>query len=214
MKLVYFLYLIFLTAMMGGCEMQPPVKPATNLSYVNPVFTLSDSTEKENKITIKLGEKKYLREVLNKFENGVYNDFFESQFEWNVGDPHIASISYDYYLYANSPGETNLTGKRNYSGNFFTVKVSVLDSLFCRYVKLSNYYITIKVGEIVKVDAIAQMSDDSTNSNIFWENVDERICKVDSDGNIVGLSPGKTSVIAAYALDPKVKNIVKINVKK
>lgn len=65
-----------------------------------------------------------------------------------------------------------------------------------------NQKIEIEVGETVQVEGKVAFSDGKSTTDVIWKSENEKIAKVDSQGKIEGITPGKVNITLAAKQDP------------
>lgn len=121
--------------------------------------------------------------------------------EWSSSDPSVATIDQEGYLTANSKGTTVVTVK-SLDGNITdSIKVTVDEIVYVESITLNKSEINMKVGEEYTLSSTIAPNN-ATFGVVEWYSYDESIATIDSDGKIVAVSNG-TTTISAISLDEK-----------
>ena len=118
----------------------------------------------------------------------------EINIKWESSDPEILSIDGNFYKAHKVSGKpVYVTGSFDYCGRTYTAKCTYYVRKELEDVKLSTKELTLKAGETASL-SLKFKPDDATIQTVRWFSEDEKIAKVDENGNITGVSKGETSV--------------------
>jgi len=74
--------------------------------------------------------------------------------------------------------------------------------------------LTLMVGEKYSLQAHVSLADGQVNGNVFWWSSDNSIASIEpSSGEVVGVSPGKVTIVASYRVDSALKALVAVTVR-
>ena len=113
---------------------------------------------------------------------------------WESSDPEILSIDGNFYkAHKVSEKPVYVTGTFDYCGRTYTAKCTYYVRKELENVKLSAKELSLGTGETVAL-SVKFKPDNATIRTVRWFSEDEKIAKVDENGNITGVSEGKTIV--------------------
>ncbi len=113
---------------------------------------------------------------------------------WSSDDSSIVSVTPEGLITANAVGETVVTVTSLDSGVFASITITVLP-VFVTGIEIDQNAVEINVDEAIVL--VAQVIPaNAGNPEILWASSDPTIATVDEQGNVIGVSPGITTISA------------------
>lgn len=134
---------------------------------------------------------------------------------WDDPIPDVGGINYDYYnINDTQMSLDHFWDKNNYPQCNSTYVYSSGDNAkHVTSIKIIPEILSLEVGQSYKLQATI-LPLDATNKNISWYSSDNKIVKIDSDGNLTALSPGSNIIITAKSEDNNLISLCNVNVAK
>lgn len=131
--------------------------------------------------------------------------------EWTSSNTSIASVDNAGCIRALSSGEATITATSVENPNINAhCKVIVHQPL--QSITLSPKDITIKVGELFKDFALTYYPESSDNKNVNWTSSNEDIVRVDAEGFVTAVNPGKAKILVRSEENPEIKDFCEVTV--
>ena len=163
---------------MVGYVFQTYLTEVPNVEVENIELTLDKST-------INRGEKIKLKTKI------LPEDAVDKTLKFSSNNTSVASISSDGYIMGLSSGTAKITVTAS-NGISSSININVYSPV--TDIMLETQNCTIQVDGNYKINAIV-LPEDANNKKLNYISENEEIAKVDADGNITGISEGKTNII-------------------
>lgn len=163
---------------MVGYVFQTYLTEVPNVEVENIELTLDKST-------INRGEKIKLKTKI------LPEDAVDKTLKFSSNNTSVASISSDGYIMGLSSGTAKITGTAS-NGISSSININVYSPV--TDIMLETQNCTIQVDGNYKINAIV-LPEDANNKKINYKSENEEIVRVDDDGNLTGISKGKTNII-------------------
>jgi uncharacterized protein YjdB len=195
---------------------------ATVAQIINP-SNINNVFEKEN---LKLAG-------IAKYANGS----FDSDLLWKSSDESIASVNNDGLVTAIRKGEVTITCISKKDTKIFdNYKLNILERTFptpidsvipsqntspspivntnitVNTVKINTINSSIRVGDILTLNALVTMSDNNTNNEINWSSSDESIATITSLGKVTALKNGSVTITGTSIKNSTKKDSLVLNI--
>lgn len=82
------------------------------------------------------------------------------------------------------------------------------------FIKIDKESINLIEGKTTKVNVTEITPVTAKNKNVTWKSNDEKIAKVDENGNVTAISTGKTTISVTSVNNPNVSKNIEVNVEK
>ena len=116
---------------------------------------------------------------------------------WKSSDESIAVVGPDGTVSAKSPGTATITVVTEDHGLTSECQVSVEKRIVpVRYVKLSESSLSLAEGDKSSLKATV-LPDDASNKEVNWSSSNPSVVSVNSEGDIMAVSPGKAKITAS-----------------
>lgn len=113
---------------------------------------------------------------------------------WTSSNPSIATVDQNGKVMGHTPGNVVITATAADGGGVSdSVIIKVINAVTS--IKFDKSRITMYVGDTVNIVATVNPAN-ATIKDLVWSSDDESVAKVYSDGDVVGISPGRTVVHA------------------
>ncbi|MEB3197613.1 MAG: Ig-like domain-containing protein, partial [Candidatus Sericytochromatia bacterium] len=94
-----------------------------------------------------------------------------------------------------------------------TLDVTVVEELAVQNIRVTPVNPTLVVGETLPLQAQVRMKDGQVHANVAWSSSDSIMATVNpATAEVTALKPGRVTIVAAYALDPRYKGMTEIEV--
>ena len=113
---------------------------------------------------------------------------------WSSSDPSVASVNVDGVVTAVSQGVAVITCTTQDSARTARCTVKVLKTIKSKSVTLDSRSLTISDGKTARLTATIKPSNVSITS-LSWKSSNTKVAKVDANGLITALAPGKCTII-------------------
>lgn len=163
---------------MVGYVFQTYLTEVPNVEVENIELTLDKST-------INRGEKIKLKTKI------LPEDAVDKTLKFSSNNTSVASISSDGYIMGLSSGTAKITVTAS-NGISSSININVYSPV--TDIMLETQNCTIQVDGNYKINAIV-LPEDANNKKINYKSENEEIVRVDDDGNLTGISKGKTNII-------------------
>lgn len=134
-------------------------------------------------------------------------DAVDKTLKFSSNNTNVASVSSDGYIIGLSSGTAKITATANNKISN-SINITVYSPVTDIMVSTENCF--VQIDEKYKINAKV-LPEDANNKNINYQSEDEGIAKVDAEGNIIGISEGKTNIILTSE-DSKVTKKVQVTV--
>lgn len=115
---------------------------------------------------------------------------------YKSSDTSVATVDNKGFVTGKKAGSATITAITN-NGKSVSTTVTVLgDTVIVSALNLDKETITLKENSTSKITATVYPYY-ATNKTVKWSSADSSIAKVDSNGNVTGIKPGKTTIKAA-----------------
>lgn len=138
-----------------------------------------------DKSTINKGEKIKLKTKI------LPEDAVDKTLKFSSNNTSVASISSDGYIMGLSSGTAKITVTAS-NGVSSSININVYSPV--TDIMLGTQNCTIQVDGNYKINAIV-LPEDANNKKINYKSENEEIARVDDEGNLTGISEGKTNII-------------------
>ena len=131
---------------------------------------------------------------------------------WESSDESVLTVDEESYVKAGkTPGEAVVTVTAEYGGRVYTDSVTVYVRKPVEKLQFNKYDLTLGVGEAFTLKATVSPRKASIQT-VTWYSEDESVARVDENGVVTAVSPGKT-VIYALSDDGYFRSSCEVNVK-
>lgn len=196
---VIFMLMLALSVSLGS-KVQAENTVSSELELVSPEsITLNKSS-----LSLQLNKTAQLTAIINPAEATDQN------VNWTSTNPKIATVDKNGKVKAVKVGSTTITATSN--GNP-SIKKSVTVTVIKvpTSLKLSKATLNITKKQNVKVTATVAPSD-ATNKTVIWKSSNTKVAKVDSKGNIKGITNGSATITATAKANSEVMKQVNVKV--
>ena len=111
---------------------------------------------------------------------------------WHSSNSDVATINSSGQITAKKVGSTTITVTTS-NGYRTTCKVTVIDTISLKGIKLNKTNITIK-EHATDILSISYNPSNATNKNIKWQSSNTNVATIDSSGKVTGIRPGTTII--------------------
>lgn len=137
--------------------------------------------------------------------------------EWSTSNRALISLDADTgRIKGTSPGTAvvyaRLKGAPSTSARA-TFTIEILDTTLVKQVRLNPDSLRLMVGESRKIVAEVLMANGEINGNVNWSSSDDTIAVVNrTTGEVSAVTPGRVTIVAAYAPEPRYKGLLEVTV--
>ncbi|MEB3197988.1 MAG: Ig-like domain-containing protein [Candidatus Sericytochromatia bacterium] len=163
-------------------------------------------------VTIKAGDFKDLLPYLRTFEGDIPT---LDEIDWTVSNPAIVSLNRkEGRVKGVSAGQAVVFAfLKSAPKNKAQISLDVLDVVLVKDVSIIPARLSLKPGESRKVQAEVTLASGEINANVNWSSSDDTVARVNpTTGEVSAVAPGRVTIVAAYAADPRYKGLLNLTV--
>ncbi len=168
---------------MGTVTVNAKAKDGVTYKFTWPSLKLD-----KHETTVEIGSSEVLKAKLTCDEPAAYDVV------WTSSDESVLTVDEQGYLKTEKVyGDSTVTASFTFKGREYTDSCLVHVGVPAEGVDLSKGRISLKTGETAQLKAVFDPKD-TTNTVCFWSSEDESVARVDENGLVTAVSPGKTVV--------------------
>lgn len=136
---------------------------------------------------------------------------------WTSSDTAVAFVNpSNNKVVGGKAGSALLTGvatNANGSSSQVTIEVQVIEKHLVKLIQVTPPSPALVVGKTVGLSAQVFLANGEVNSAVTWSSSDNTLASVNaSTGEVIPLKPGRVTVVATYALDPRYKAVADVTI--
>ena len=175
--------------MAGAYEPMGTVTVRANAAdRVNWKFTWPSVKLDKHETTVELGSSEVLKAKLTCDDPAAHDVI------WTSSDESVLTVDEEGYLHTKKVyGDSTVTATLTFNGKEYTDSCLVHVGVPAEGVDLSKGRLSLKTGETARLEAKFNPKD-TTNTKCYWYSEDDSVARVDENGVVTAVSPGRTVI--------------------
>ncbi|MBQ6164646.1 MAG: Ig-like domain-containing protein [Clostridia bacterium] len=170
-------------ASLGTVTVSADIRDRVNYKFTWPSVKLD-----KHETTVELGSSEALKAKLTCDDPAGYDVM------WTSSDESVLTVDEQGYLKTNKVfGDSVITAAFTFKGKEYSDSCLVHVGVPAEGVDLSKGKLSLKTGDTYQLNAVFNPKD-TTNTKCFWYSEDESVARVDENGLVTAVSPGRTVI--------------------